>query len=106
MGAAAVTELARRAPRSTSSTSRRPPVEVAGYHDTDLRDPDAVARTVEKIGGEVNALFDCAGSPGGSPRRRRHDRELPLVSHLAELVVPLMPPGSAIASISSTAGIG
>jgi NAD(P)-dependent dehydrogenase (short-subunit alcohol dehydrogenase family) len=107
MGAAAVTELVRQGAEVHVIDLKGPPVKVAGYHDTDLRDPDAVARTVESIGGGVNALFYCAGRAG----RKFPDVDVMTVNflsvrHLADQVVPLMPPGSAIASISSTAGIG
>ena len=86
---------------------REPPVEVASYQATDLRDPIAVAAAVDNIGGRIDALFNCAGLPGG----RFPDLDVMLVNfvgmrHLAELVVAHMEPGGAIASISSTAGWG
>jgi NAD(P)-dependent dehydrogenase (short-subunit alcohol dehydrogenase family) len=107
MGAAATTELTNLGAEVHVIDLREPPLKVAGYHDTDLSDPDATARTVEEIGGEINALFYCAGRPG----RTYSDLEVMTVNllsakHLAGLVVPLMPAGSAIASISSTAGMG
>jgi len=107
MGAAATTELVRLGAEVHVIDLREPPVEVASYHATDLRDPDATAATIEAIGGEINALFNCAGRAGS----KYPDLDVMTVNflsmrHLAELVVPHMPPGSAIASISSTAGVG
>jgi NAD(P)-dependent dehydrogenase (short-subunit alcohol dehydrogenase family) len=43
---------------------KEPPVDVASYQSADLRDPDAVAAAVGKIGGRIDALFNCAGLPG------------------------------------------
>src|ERR1700739_2217474 len=78
---------------------REPPVEVASYQAADLRDPDVVAAAVDKIGGRVDALFNCAGLPGG----KFPDLDVMLVNfvgmrHLAELVSARMEAGGAIAS--------
>ncbi len=107
MGAAAVTELSAQGAEVHVIDLKQPPVDVAGYYGTDLRDPDAVSQTVASIDGEINALFYCAGRAGSI----FPDDDVMTVNFLsarllAELVVPHMPPGSAIASISSTAGIG
>ncbi len=107
MGAAAVAELSAQGAEVHVIDLKEPPVDVAGYYDTDLRDPDAVSQTVASIDGEINALFYCAGRAGS----KFPDDDVMTVNFLsarllAELVVPHMPPGSAIASISSTAGIG
>jgi NAD(P)-dependent dehydrogenase (short-subunit alcohol dehydrogenase family) len=107
MGAAAATELVDLGAEVHVIDLREPPVKVAGYHDTDLSDPVATARTVEEIGGEINALFYCAGRPGTAyPDIEVMTVNLLSAKHLAGLVVPMMPAGSAIASISSTAGMG
>jgi NAD(P)-dependent dehydrogenase (short-subunit alcohol dehydrogenase family) len=107
MGAAAATELVDLGAEVHVIDLREPPVKVAGYHDTDLSDPVATARTVEEIGGEINSLFYCAGRPGTAyPDIEVMTVNLLSARHLAGLVVPHMPPGSAIASISSTAGMG
>jgi NAD(P)-dependent dehydrogenase (short-subunit alcohol dehydrogenase family) len=107
MGAAAVTELTRLGAEVHVLDLREPPCDVASYQATDLLDPAATGAAVEKIGGDIHALFNCAGRPGG----RYGDLEVMTVNfvsarHLADLVVPYMPAGSAIASISSTAGAG
>jgi NAD(P)-dependent dehydrogenase (short-subunit alcohol dehydrogenase family) len=107
MGAATVRELKELGAEIHVLDLREPPVEVASYQAADLRDPAAIATAVDNIGGRIDALFNCAGLPGG----RFPDLDVMLVNfvgmrHLAELVVPHMEPGGAIASISSTAGRG
>ena len=82
-------------------------MDVASYQAVDLRDPDATAAAVERIGGTIDALFNCAGLAGS----KFPDLDVMLVNfvgmrHLAELVSARMEPGAAIASISSTAGSG
>jgi NAD(P)-dependent dehydrogenase (short-subunit alcohol dehydrogenase family) len=107
MGAAAVRELTELGAEVHVLDLREPPVDVASYQAADLRDPAAVAAAVDNVGGRIDALFNCAGLPGG----RFPDLDVMLVNfvgmrHLAELVVPHMEAGGAIASISSTAGRG
>jgi NAD(P)-dependent dehydrogenase (short-subunit alcohol dehydrogenase family) len=79
---------------------------IASFSECDLRDPTQIDETARKIGKVVNALFNCAGLPNTFP-----DLDVMLVNfcglrQLTEAVVPNMLPGSAIACIASTAGIG
>src|SRR6516164_5732644 len=64
MGAAAVTELADLGAEIHVLDLKEPPVEVASYQSADLRDPGAVASAIDKVGGRVDAVFNCAGLPG------------------------------------------
>ncbi len=105
MGAAAVRELARLGAEVHVLDLKEPPVEVASYQAIDLRDPDAVEGAVAAVGGTVDALFNCAGLPGG----RFSDLDTMIVNfaslrHLTDVVVARMEPGGAVASISSAAG--
>jgi len=105
MGAAAVTELADLGAEIHVLDLKEPPVKVASYQSADLRDPNAVAAAVEKIGGRIDALFNAAGLPGPP----FSDVDTMLVNfaaprHLAACCLPHMPEGSAVCSISSTAG--
>ena len=107
MGAATVRHLSDLGAEVHVIDLKEPPVDVASYQAVDLRDPDATAGAVEKIGGTIDALFNCAGLAGS----KFPDLDVMLVNlvgmrHLAELVSVRMEPGSAIASISSTAGSG
>jgi NAD(P)-dependent dehydrogenase (short-subunit alcohol dehydrogenase family) len=85
---------------------RKPDIAgLASYSETDLKDPDAIARTVDAIGAVVNNLFNCAGLPNNFP-----GLDVMLVNfcglrELTERVVPLMIDGAAIASIASVAGM-
>jgi NAD(P)-dependent dehydrogenase (short-subunit alcohol dehydrogenase family) len=107
MGAATVRELRNLGAEVHVLDLKEPPVDVESYQCVDLRDPDATSDAVDKIGGRIDSVFNCAGLPGPP----HSDVDVLLVNfvgmrHLAELVIPRMPAGGAIASISSTAGSG
>jgi NAD(P)-dependent dehydrogenase (short-subunit alcohol dehydrogenase family) len=107
MGAAAVTELADLGAEIHVLDLKEPPVKVASYQAADLRDPNAVAAAIEKVGGRIDALFNAAGLPGPP----FSDVDTMLVNfaaprHLAACCLPHMPEGGAVCSISSTAGAG
>ncbi len=107
MGAAAVTELRNLGAEIHVLDLKEPPVDVESYQNVDLRDPDASAEAVEKIGGRIDALFNCAGLPGAP----FSDVDVMLVNfaaprHLTGLCAAHMPEGGAVTSISSTAGSG
>ena len=70
----------------------------------DLADPAAVEATVAAIGGPVHGLFNIAGVPSTVPRLTIMAVNFFGLRHLSETVIPLMPPGSAIASVASIAG--
>lgn len=105
MGAAAVRHLVDLGAEVHVVDLKEPPVDVAGYHRTDLKDPGRIESAVSSIGSGVKALFNCAGLPGG----RFSDVDTMIVNfvalrHLSDLVAEGMGPGAAIASISSAAG--
>jgi len=107
MGAATVRHLVELGAEVHVLDLKEPPVDVASYQPVDLREPDAVSAAVERVGGTIDALFNCAGLPG----TKFPDLDVMLVNfvgmrHLAELAAARMVPGSAIVSISSTAGSG
>ena len=64
MGAAAVADLLGLGAEVHVVDLKEPAVKVAGYHQVDLRDPEAIEAAVEAVGGHVDALFNCAGLPG------------------------------------------
>lgn len=107
MGAAAVEGLVELGAEVHVLDLKDAPVPVASQQVVDLREPDAVAAAVEKIGGRIDSLFNCAGLPGPP----FSDIDTMLVNfaaprHLAALVAPRMTDGGSICSISSTAGSG
>jgi NAD(P)-dependent dehydrogenase (short-subunit alcohol dehydrogenase family) len=107
MGAAAVEGLVELGAEVHVLDLKDAPVPVASHQIVDLREPDAVAAAVDKIGGRIDALFNAAGLPGAP----FSDIDTMLVNfaaprHLTSLVVPRMTDGGAVCSISSTAGSG
>jgi NAD(P)-dependent dehydrogenase (short-subunit alcohol dehydrogenase family) len=86
---------------------KEPNAKVAGFLPTDLREPDAIDAAVEKIGGHVDALFNCAGLPG--PPFSGLDTMLVnfvAARHLTQRIAPMMDGRGAVATISSAGGIG
>lgn len=79
---------------------------LASFNKVDLRDPASIDAAVKKIGGKVDGLFNCAGLPQTFPPLDVMKVNFLGTRHLTERVLPLMSEGSAIASISSTGGIG
>jgi NAD(P)-dependent dehydrogenase (short-subunit alcohol dehydrogenase family) len=81
-------------------------LKLASFTQVDLRDPSAIDAAVGKIGGRVDALFNCAGLPQTSTPLDVMKVNYAGTRRLTERVVPLMPKGGAVVSISSTAGLG
>jgi NAD(P)-dependent dehydrogenase (short-subunit alcohol dehydrogenase family) len=108
MGAAVVEQVSALGAEVHVLDRREPPLEVASFQDVDLTDPQAMAAAVDAVGGRIDALFNCVGVPGAP---RFTDVETMLVNfvgvrYLTELVAARMPPGGAVATISSAAGAG
>lgn len=81
-------------------------LSLASFTQTDLRDPASIDAAVKKIGGKVDALFNCAGLPQTFPALDVMKVNYAGTRHLTEQVLPLMSKGGAIVSISSNGGIG
>ncbi len=81
---------------------------LASFHMIDLRDPASIEAAVAAIGGKVDALFNCAGLPGGGafPPLDTFKVNFAGTRHLTDCLLPLMGEGSAIVSIASTGGLG
>jgi NAD(P)-dependent dehydrogenase (short-subunit alcohol dehydrogenase family) len=78
---------------------------LASFNQLDLRDPASVDAAVAKVGGKVDALFNCAGLPPTAGALDVMKVNFLGTRKLTETVLPLMSKGSAIVSISSTAGL-
>jgi NAD(P)-dependent dehydrogenase (short-subunit alcohol dehydrogenase family) len=86
---------------------RPPAAEVAQFHEVDLADPASVDRVAGSLGDRVDALFNVAGVSSGIGDPLKVVTVNFLGSRrLTEAVVPLMPPGSAVANVSSLAASG
>jgi NAD(P)-dependent dehydrogenase (short-subunit alcohol dehydrogenase family) len=83
---------------------RRPALQLKEFHEVDLSDTASIDRAAAMIGGQVDALFNIAGvSSGiGDPLRVVTINFLG-TRQFTEALVPAMPPGSAIANVSSLA---
>lgn len=83
---------------------RRPALPLKEFHEIDLSDPASIDLAVAAIDGPVDALFNIAGvSSGIGDPLRVVTIDFLGTRHLMEAMIPSMPPGSAIASVSSLA---
>ena len=83
---------------------RRPALQLKEFHEIDLGDTASIDRAVAAIDGPIDSLFNIAGvSSGiGDPLRVVTINFLG-TRQFTEALVPKMPPGSAIANVSSLA---
>jgi NAD(P)-dependent dehydrogenase (short-subunit alcohol dehydrogenase family) len=81
-------------------------LNLASFTQVDLRDPAAIDAAVAGIGGKVDALFNCAGLPQTAPPLDVMKVNYAGTRRVTERVLSLMSEGGAIATISSTAGMG
>ena len=83
-------------------------VPMASFTQIDLRDPATIEAAVAKVGAKVDALFNCAGLPGGGGFPAIDVMKVNFLGtrHLTEKVVSLMGDKGAIVSIASTGGLG
>jgi NAD(P)-dependent dehydrogenase (short-subunit alcohol dehydrogenase family) len=79
---------------------------LASFTRLDLREPSSIDAAVQKIGGRVDALFNCAGLPQTFPPLEVMKVNYAGTRFLTERMVPLMQSGGAIACVASTAGFG
>ncbi len=81
---------------------------LASFTQIDLRDPASLDAAAAKIDGKVDALFNCAGLPGGGafPPLDTFKVNFAGTRHLTDCLLPKMGEGSAIVSIASTGGLG
>lgn len=81
------------------------PVEMASFTELDLKDPAAIEAVVASIGGEVDAVFNCAGLPQTFPAVDVVAVNFIGIRHWTNQWIARMKPGSAIVSISSNAAM-
>lgn len=104
IGAHLVQQLGELGAQVIGLDKRRPALDLNGFHEVDLSDPASIDQAVSAIGGPVDALFNVAGvSSGiGDPLLVVTINFLGL-RHLTEALLPRMPAGSSIVSVSSLA---
>ncbi len=81
-------------------------LDLASFTQVDLRDPAAIDAAAAKIGGRVDALFNCAGLPQTAPPLDVMRVNFAGTRRLTEQLLPFIPEGGAVASISSNGGLG
>jgi NAD(P)-dependent dehydrogenase (short-subunit alcohol dehydrogenase family) len=79
---------------------------LASFTNVDLRDPASIDTAVAAVGGQIDALFNCAGLPNSFPPMDVMKVNFIGLRHLTERVIPMMGTGGAIANIASTGGLG
>jgi NAD(P)-dependent dehydrogenase (short-subunit alcohol dehydrogenase family) len=104
IGAALVGQLSGLGAEVVGLDVRPPPFELNDFQAVDLSDPTSIDAAVSAIGDQVDALFNVAGVSSGIGN--------PLLvvkinflgtRQLTDALAPRMPPGAAIASVSSLA---
>lgn len=106
MGEAAAKELVRLGAEVHGIDYKRSTVEMASFTEVDLREQASIDAAVAKIGGPIDALFNCAGLPQTFPSIDLMKVNFIGLKHLTEAVLPLMKEGGSITSISSNGGLG
>jgi NAD(P)-dependent dehydrogenase (short-subunit alcohol dehydrogenase family) len=109
MGAAAASLLTALGAEVVVLDRREPQIDVAAFHRTDLGDAEAIDTAVASIPGPVHALLNCQGVSGAAPGTAPEDVmrvNFLGVRHLSEAILPSIPEGGAVVSISSAGGLG
>ncbi len=106
MGEAAARELVRLGAEVHGFDYKRSEVPMASFTEVDLREPASIDAAVAKVGGSVDALFNCAGLAHTFPPLDLMKVNFIGLRHLTETVLPLMKAGGSVTSISSNGGLG
>jgi NAD(P)-dependent dehydrogenase (short-subunit alcohol dehydrogenase family) len=85
---------------------REPSLKLASYTPIDLKDYASIDTAVNKIGGEIDALFNCAGLPQTFSAADVLSVNFLGIRHWTEQWVPRIRHGGAIGTISSLGGMG
>lgn len=85
---------------------RKPDLPLAAFGQADFRERAAIDRAAAAIAGPVDALFNCAGLPPMAPALDVMRVNFIGMRHLTEALLPRMPSGSAVVTVSSNGGAG
>jgi NAD(P)-dependent dehydrogenase (short-subunit alcohol dehydrogenase family) len=90
--------------REERDSEGQPALQLKEFHEVNLADPASIDQAAASIGGQVDALFNVAGvSSGMKDPLRVVTINFLGTRQFTEALVPTMPPGSAIANVSSLA---
>ena len=78
-------------------------VPVASFHQVDLKDTQSIDAAVAAIGGEIDALFNCAGLPQTFPALDVMKVNFIGMRYWTESWIPRIRSGGAVATIASNA---
>jgi NAD(P)-dependent dehydrogenase (short-subunit alcohol dehydrogenase family) len=107
IGAALVGQLTELGAHVVGLDVRPPAVELTDFHPVDLSDPVSIDAAAATLGDRVDALFNVAGvSSGIGDPLLVVKIDFLGTRHLTEALIPRMPPGSSIVSVSSLAASG
>ena len=104
MGECCAAELVRLGAEVHGVDIKDSPVSLASFTKIDLREPASINAAVAKIGGEVDAVFNCAGLPQTFPAMDVVTVNFLGIRAWTDQWVPKLRKGGAIGSISSLAG--
>jgi len=105
MGEACARELVARGAEVHGADIKPSPVNLASFTQVDLKDWSSIDQTVAGIGGEIDALFNCAGLPQTFPAADVVSVNYLGIRHWTEQWLPRMRKGGAVATISSLGGM-
>lgn len=106
MGEACARELVRLGAEVHGADIRPSPVDMASFTQVDLTDWSSIDKAVDAIGGDIDALFNCAGLPQTFSADKVVRVNFMGIRRWTEKWLPHMNRGGAICSISSLAGMG
>jgi len=106
MGEATARELVALGAEVHGFDIKRSPAPLASFSQVDLRDPASIDLAVASIDGEVDALFNCAGLPQTFDAIDVMKVNFIGMRYWTEQWLPRIRSGGAIATITSTAGMG
>jgi NAD(P)-dependent dehydrogenase (short-subunit alcohol dehydrogenase family) len=105
LGEACARELVARGAEVHGADIKSTPVEVASFTQVDLKDWSSIDKAVSSIGGEIDALFNCAGLPQTFAAADVVSVNYLGIRHWTEQWLPNVRSGGAIVSISSLGGM-
>jgi NAD(P)-dependent dehydrogenase (short-subunit alcohol dehydrogenase family) len=104
MGEATARELVRLGAEVHGVDIKPSPVDLASFHQVDLRHTAQIDAALDAIGAPIDASFYCAGLPQTFPVVEVMTVNFVHMRHWTEQVAARMPRGGACAMIASTAG--